>query len=227
MRTYVSSRRHSTTNRPVTSAILSASASHGCRRLSSLRARLSASEHGWHALFAAALVISMTCQSPSTDRSLAEQLARSGQTVEALAIFERIVAAESRRHRGPAVDREAATPHGTNGGSRGRIPRRPSRASLRRRRAHRSWRGTDEERRLEGSARRSCATRNRTRARTPTCSAPSPAPTGVPATIAAPSSTTSGPWRSRRVIRIWSTGTKPRCERMAHRSRSKASPREG
>jgi len=35
----------------------------------------------------------MTRQSPSTDRSLAEQLARAGQTVEALAIFERIVAA--------------------------------------------------------------------------------------------------------------------------------------
>src|SRR5687767_10443255 len=42
--------------------------------------------------FAAALVISMTCQSPSTDRSLAEKLARSGHTVEALAIFERLVA---------------------------------------------------------------------------------------------------------------------------------------
>ena len=60
---------------------------------------------------------------------------------------------ESHRHRGPAVDREAATPHGTNGGSRGRIPRGPSRASLGRRRAHRSWRGADEERRLGGSAR--------------------------------------------------------------------------
>ena len=35
----------------------------------------------------------MDGQSPSTDRSLAEQLARSGQTVEALAIFERIVTA--------------------------------------------------------------------------------------------------------------------------------------
>ena len=42
--------------------------------------------------FAAAIVISMTGQSPSTDRNVAEQLARSGQTVEALAIFERIVA---------------------------------------------------------------------------------------------------------------------------------------
>jgi YaiO family outer membrane protein len=41
---------------------------------------------------AAALVLSMTCQSPSTDRSLAEQLARSGRTVEALALFEQIVA---------------------------------------------------------------------------------------------------------------------------------------
>ncbi len=41
---------------------------------------------------AAALVLSMTCQSPSTDRDLAEQLARSGRSVEALAIFERIVA---------------------------------------------------------------------------------------------------------------------------------------
>ena len=41
---------------------------------------------------ATALVLSMTCQSPSTDRNLAEQLARSGRTVEALALFERIVA---------------------------------------------------------------------------------------------------------------------------------------
>jgi YaiO family outer membrane protein len=41
---------------------------------------------------AAALVLSMTYQSPSTDRNLAEQLARSGRTVEALALFERIVA---------------------------------------------------------------------------------------------------------------------------------------
>jgi YaiO family outer membrane protein len=36
--------------------------------------------------------MSMTGQSPSTDRDLAEQLARSGRTVEALAMFERIVA---------------------------------------------------------------------------------------------------------------------------------------
>ena len=42
---------------------------------------------------ATALVLSLAAQSPSTDRNLAEQLARSGQTVEALAIFERIVAA--------------------------------------------------------------------------------------------------------------------------------------
>ena len=41
---------------------------------------------------ATALVLSMAYQSPSTDRDLAEQLARSGRTVEALAIFERIVA---------------------------------------------------------------------------------------------------------------------------------------
>ena len=41
---------------------------------------------------ATALVLSMACQSPSTDRDLAEQLARSGRTVEALALFERIVA---------------------------------------------------------------------------------------------------------------------------------------
>jgi Flp pilus assembly protein TadD len=40
---------------------------------------------------ATALVLSMTGQSPATDRDLAEQLARSGRTVEALAIFERIV----------------------------------------------------------------------------------------------------------------------------------------
>jgi YaiO family outer membrane protein len=41
---------------------------------------------------ATALVLSMAHQSPSTDRDRAEQLARSGRTVEALAIFERIVA---------------------------------------------------------------------------------------------------------------------------------------
>ena len=41
---------------------------------------------------AAMLMLCMTCQSPSTDRILAEQLARSGRTVEALAMFERIVA---------------------------------------------------------------------------------------------------------------------------------------
>ena len=41
---------------------------------------------------ATALVLSMTCQSPSTDRGLAERLARSGRTAEALVIFERIVA---------------------------------------------------------------------------------------------------------------------------------------
>jgi cytochrome c-type biogenesis protein CcmH/NrfG len=40
---------------------------------------------------ATALVLSMACQPPSADRSHAEQLARSGQTVEALAIFKRIV----------------------------------------------------------------------------------------------------------------------------------------
>ena len=40
---------------------------------------------------AAALVLSMACQPPSADRNLAEQLARSGRTVEALALFERIV----------------------------------------------------------------------------------------------------------------------------------------
>jgi YaiO family outer membrane protein len=42
--------------------------------------------------FVTALALSMTSQSPSTDRDLAEQLARSGRTVEALDIFERIVA---------------------------------------------------------------------------------------------------------------------------------------
>jgi tetratricopeptide (TPR) repeat protein len=42
--------------------------------------------------FAAVFVLFMTCQSPQSDRALAEQLARSGQTVEALAVFERIVA---------------------------------------------------------------------------------------------------------------------------------------
>ena len=41
---------------------------------------------------ASVLVLSMAFQSPSTDRSLAEQLARSGRTVEALDLFEQIVA---------------------------------------------------------------------------------------------------------------------------------------
>ena len=41
---------------------------------------------------ATALVLSMACQPPSADRRLAEQLARSGQTVEALVLFEQIVA---------------------------------------------------------------------------------------------------------------------------------------
>ena len=41
---------------------------------------------------ATALVLSMACQPPSADRSLAEQLARSGRTVEALDLFEQIVA---------------------------------------------------------------------------------------------------------------------------------------
>ena len=43
-------------------------------------------------ILAAALILCLTCQSSPTDRTLAEQLARSGRTVEALAIFERIVA---------------------------------------------------------------------------------------------------------------------------------------
>jgi len=41
---------------------------------------------------ATALVLSLACQSPPTDRTRAEQLARSGRTIEALALFERIVA---------------------------------------------------------------------------------------------------------------------------------------
>src|SRR5436190_568456 len=40
----------------------------------------------------AALVVSMAAQSATPDRDLAEELARSGRSVEALAIFERIVA---------------------------------------------------------------------------------------------------------------------------------------
>jgi YaiO family outer membrane protein len=39
-----------------------------------------------------ALVVFMVCQSPATDRSVAEQLARSGRNVEALRLFEQIVA---------------------------------------------------------------------------------------------------------------------------------------
>src|SRR5688572_19332118 len=39
-----------------------------------------------------ALALCLTCQSPATDWSRAEQLARAGETLEALAIFERIVA---------------------------------------------------------------------------------------------------------------------------------------
>jgi YaiO family outer membrane protein len=45
-----------------------------------------------HVPFVAAFVLFMTCQSPQSDRARAEQLARSGQTVEALAIFQQIVA---------------------------------------------------------------------------------------------------------------------------------------
>ena len=41
---------------------------------------------------ATALVLSLACQSPPMDRNRAEQLARSGRTVEALDLFERIVA---------------------------------------------------------------------------------------------------------------------------------------
>jgi len=40
---------------------------------------------------ATVLVLLMTCQSPQADRSRAEQLARSGKVIEALAIFEQIV----------------------------------------------------------------------------------------------------------------------------------------
>jgi len=40
---------------------------------------------------AAVLVLSMALQAPAADRTLAEQLARSGQTAEALVLFERIV----------------------------------------------------------------------------------------------------------------------------------------
>jgi len=40
----------------------------------------------------AALVLALTSQSPQNDRMAAEKLARSGQTVEALALFERILA---------------------------------------------------------------------------------------------------------------------------------------
>jgi YaiO family outer membrane protein len=43
-------------------------------------------------LAAVALVLSMTGQLPTPDRSLAEQLARSGRSTEALVLFERIVA---------------------------------------------------------------------------------------------------------------------------------------
>jgi Flp pilus assembly protein TadD len=41
---------------------------------------------------ASVLALSMAFQSPSTDRSLAEQLARSGRTIEALDLFEQIAA---------------------------------------------------------------------------------------------------------------------------------------
>src|SRR5688572_11711015 len=43
---------------------------------------------------ASAFVLSMAVQMPSMDRGVAEQLARSGRTVEALALFERIVSAD-------------------------------------------------------------------------------------------------------------------------------------
>src|SRR5688572_2776420 len=44
------------------------------------------------ATLATALVLSLATQSPAVDRNLAEQLARSGRSVEALDLFERIVA---------------------------------------------------------------------------------------------------------------------------------------
>jgi len=40
---------------------------------------------------ATALVLSIACQPPAADRTVAEQMARSGRSVEALALFERIV----------------------------------------------------------------------------------------------------------------------------------------
>ena len=176
---------------------------------------------------ATALVLSMTCQSPSTDRDLAEQLARSGRTVEALALFEQIVAenptdvevrlwiARLQLRIGRTEEAEA--------GFRAVLLEHPSDvdariglgAALTRRDA---WREALDDPARRGTGRR--------RERRPV-RALSPAPTGAPATTAAPSSTTSGPRRSRRAIRTWSMGTKPRCERTAHRSRSKDSPREG
>ena len=62
---------------------------------------------------------------------------------------------ESHRRRGPALDREAATPHRTNGGSRGGIQGGASRASRGRGRQRRPRRGAHEGECLEGGARSS------------------------------------------------------------------------
>jgi hypothetical protein len=58
-------------------------------------------------LLATALVLSIVSHSASADRGLARQLARSGRNVEALSLFEQIVAHESHRPRSTALDRQA------------------------------------------------------------------------------------------------------------------------
>ena len=175
---------------------------------------------------ATALVLSMTCQSPSTDRDLAEQLARSGRTVEALAIFERIVAenptdvevrlwiARLQLRMGRTEEAEA--------GFRAVLLEHPSDvdariglgAALTRRDA---WREAlavllDAEQDAGDNADLFAALARAYRRAGDDRRA---------------LEYYGGPWRSRRVIRTWSRGTKPRCERTAHRSWSKDSPREG
>ena len=146
---------------------------------------------------AMALVLSLACQPPSSDRNRAEQLARSGRTVEALALFERI-AAENPGD--PEVRQWIA-----------RLQLRLGRTEE----AEAGFRSVLLEHPSDVDARIGLGA---TLTRKDDWSRLSPAATGDPGTTVAPSSTTDGRWRSRREIRTWSTDTKPRCERTAHRS---------
>ena len=176
---------------------------------------------------ATALVLSMTCQSPSTDRaprrsswrgqdepskrlpSSSGSSPRHPTDVEVRLWIARLQLRMGRTEEAEAGFRAVVLEHPSHVDARIGLG-----VALTRRDAWRKrW--------------RSCSTRKGRRRQRRSVRALSPAPTGEPGTTVAPSSTTSGPWRSRRVIRTWSRGTKPRCERTARRSWSKDSPREG